>query len=82
MNYPKNKLDVKILMEEKDKETIEEAHNLGLFGEPKKRAESIPNEEYRNFLEVFDPIIVPEADITTKPRACNYGLLRAQANTA
>jgi glycosyltransferase XagB len=77
MNYPKDKMDVKILMEEKDQETLEEAHSLGLFGEPKRMAEGIPKEEYREFLEIFDPVVIPEADITTKPRACNYGLQRA-----
>jgi hypothetical protein len=78
MDYPKRKLDVKILIEEKDEETLEEARSLGLFGEPKRLAEGIPAEDYREFLEVFDPVIIPEADITTKPRACNYGLLRAK----
>ncbi|MCW4005408.1 MAG: glycosyltransferase [Candidatus Bathyarchaeota archaeon] len=78
MNYPNEKLDVKILMEEKDKETIQEAKDLGLFGEPKKRAQGIPTEEYRRFLTTFDPVVIPMADITTKPRACNYGLIRAK----
>ncbi len=77
MNYPKDKLDVKLLMEEKDEETLQEARKLGLFGEPGAFIEGIPPAEYRSFLKVFDPIVVPEADITTKPRACNYGLLRA-----
>ena len=78
MNYPKDKLDVKILMEEKDEGTLQEAHDLGLFGEPKHLVEGIPVDEYREFLQVFDPVVVPEADITTKPRACNYGLQRAR----
>jgi glycosyltransferase XagB len=78
MDYPKNKLDVKILIEEKDEETLEEAKSLGLFGEPKEMVKGIPAEEYREFLKVFDPVVIPQADITTKPRACNYGLLRAK----
>ncbi len=78
MDYPKNKLDVKILMEEKDEETLQEARSLGLFGDPKNRVEGIPLEEYREFLKVFDPVVIPQADITTKPRACNYGLQRAK----
>ena len=78
MDYPKSKLDVKILMEEKDEETLEEARNLGLFGELKRRVNGIPADEYREFLKVFDPVVIPQADITTKPRACNYGLLRAR----
>ena len=36
LNYPKNKLDIKILMEERDQETINEAKALGLFGSPTK----------------------------------------------
>lgn len=78
LNYPKDKLDIKILMEEKDEETINEAKLLGLFGSPKKMVEGIPEEEYTDFLKLFDPIIIPTAKVTTKPRACNYGLLRAK----
>ncbi len=78
LNYPQNKLDIKILMEEKDEETINEAKALGLFGSPTKMVEGVPFEEYPEFLELFDPIIVPQAKVTTKPRACNYGLLRAK----
>jgi cellulose synthase/poly-beta-1,6-N-acetylglucosamine synthase-like glycosyltransferase len=78
LNYPKDKLDIKILMEEGDKETINEAKLLGLFGSTKKMVEGIPRDEYSAFLKLFDPIIVPAAQITTKPRACNYGLLRAK----
>jgi cellulose synthase/poly-beta-1,6-N-acetylglucosamine synthase-like glycosyltransferase len=78
MEYPKEKLDVKILIEEKDNETLEEAKKLGLFGDPEKNVEAIPTENYREFLKVFDPVVIPRADITTKPRACNYGLHRAK----
>jgi hypothetical protein len=78
MDYPKDKLDVKILMEEKDEETLREAKALGLFGKPEKFVDGIPKERYLDFLKVFEPVIVPVADITTKPRACNYGLLRAK----
>ena len=78
MNYPKNKLDIKVLMEEKDEETINEAKLLGLFGSPKKMVEGIPREEYTDFLKLFDPIVIPSAKVTTKPRACNYGLIRAK----
>ncbi len=77
LNYPKNKLDVKILMEEKDHETLSEARKIGLFGSPTKFIEGIPNGEYGNFLKIFDPVVVPCGKITTKPRACNYGLMRA-----
>ncbi len=78
MDYPKDKLDVKILMEEKDEETLDEAKKLGLFGEPTTFVEGIPAENYREFLKFFEPVVIPVADITTKPRACNYGLLRAK----
>ena len=78
LNYPKSKLDIKILMEERDQETINEAKALGLFGSPTKMAEGIPKEEYAEFLKLFDPIVIPGAKVTTKPRACNYGLLRAK----
>jgi cellulose synthase/poly-beta-1,6-N-acetylglucosamine synthase-like glycosyltransferase len=80
LNYPGNKLDIKILMEEKDQETINEARLLGLFGSPKKFAEGIPKKDYNEFLKLFDPIIIPTEKITTKPRACNYGLLRAKGD--
>ena len=73
-----SKLDIKILMEERDQETINEAKALVLFGSPTKMAEGIPLEEYGEFLKLFDPIIIPGAKVTTKPRACNYGLLRAK----
>jgi glycosyltransferase XagB len=78
LNYPKNKLDIKILMEENDEETLKEAKLLGLFGEPQKMVEGIPKKEYAEFLKLFDPIVIPSAKVTTKPRACNYGLLRAK----
>ena len=78
LNYPKDKLDIKILMEEKDGETINEAKLLGLFGSPKKMVDGIPSNEYPHFLKLFDPVIIPSAKVTTKPRACNYGLLRAK----
>lgn len=78
LNYPKEKLDIKILMEEKDDETINESKMLGPFGSPRKKVEGIPDEEYNKFLKIFDPIVIPTAKITTKPRACNYGLLRAK----
>ena len=67
LNYPKSKLDIKILMEENDSETINEARQLGLFGSPKKKVEGIPKEEYCEFLKIFDPVIIPAAVVTTRP---------------
>jgi cellulose synthase/poly-beta-1,6-N-acetylglucosamine synthase-like glycosyltransferase len=80
IDYPKEKLDVKILFEEKDEETLSEARRLGLFGNPQVRLAHIAPKLYRNFLKIFDPILVPEGQITTKPRACNYGLIRAKGD--
>jgi len=157
IDYPHEKLDVKILMEEKDMETINEAKRLGLFGKPetviapiipaKQRTKpirinslepsmrvidgdantvgalesvkatngdnsglvlavkcnggetvEIPESfvdsvhdvvllkgkldelmaQYLDSLKVFDAVVVPDAEIKTKPRACNYGLQRAK----
>jgi cellulose synthase/poly-beta-1,6-N-acetylglucosamine synthase-like glycosyltransferase len=78
MNYPKNKLDVKILMEERDEETLREARRLGLFGRPETVIQPMTKEQYMEFLKIFDAVVVPDAGITTKPRACNFGLLRAK----
>jgi cellulose synthase/poly-beta-1,6-N-acetylglucosamine synthase-like glycosyltransferase len=65
-------------MEENDEETLSEAKQLGLFGAPQKMVEGVPNKEYAEFLKLFDPIVIPSAKVTTKPRACNYGLLSAK----
>jgi hypothetical protein len=157
IDYPHEKLDVKILMEETDTETIDEAKRLGLFGKPetviapiipvKQRTKpirmnslepsmrvidgdantvgalesvkattgdnsglvltvkcnggetmEIPESfvdsaddvillrgkldelmaQYLDSLKVFDAVVVPDAEIKTKPRACNYGLQRAK----
>jgi len=154
LDYPRERLDVKILMEEKDEETIREAQRLGLFGKPETLIPTIMNSEmtrpplplnlvsckkvvdanadvigtvenitssdghtqlltvkreggetiliperfiqsakdvvrltdgldeiiaqYQESLKIFDPVVVPDAEIKTKPRACNFGLLRAK----
>ena len=158
IDYPHEKLDVKILMEEKDSETINEAKRLGLFGNPRtviapitavKLSRTKPSRmnrleprmrvidgdantvgtlesvkatgggnsgvvltvkcnggeiveipesfvdsaddvvllkgkldelvtQYLDSLKVFDAVVVPDAEIRTKPRACNYGLQRAK----
>ncbi|MEI6294199.1 MAG: glycosyltransferase family 2 protein, partial [Methanomicrobiales archaeon] len=78
LDYPKNKLDVKLLMEEEDEETLGEARSLGLFGSIEKIIEPMNEAEYREFLKIFDPVIIPKAEIRTKPRACTYGLYRAK----
>ncbi|AZV55411.1 glycosyltransferase family 2 protein [Clostridium sp. AWRP] len=59
MDYPQYKLDVCILLEKDDVETIEVVKNMDL-----------PN-NYR-------AMIVPTCKPKTKPKACNYGLIRAK----
>jgi cellulose synthase/poly-beta-1,6-N-acetylglucosamine synthase-like glycosyltransferase len=78
LDYPKDKLDVKLLLEEVDTETIAEAERLGLFGNPRAIIPPMTLEEYHVFLRIFDPVLIPDADIRTKPRACNQGLYRAK----
>lgn len=58
LDYPQHKLDVCILLEEDDIETIEVVQKLDL-----------PS-NYR-------PMIVPTCQPKTKPKACNYGLIRS-----
>ncbi|MCZ7572147.1 MAG: glycosyltransferase [Ardenticatenaceae bacterium] len=59
LNYPLAKLDIKLLMEENDPETIRAAQGLNLP----------PN---------FEHVIVPDSIPKTKPKACNYGLIKAR----
>ncbi|WP_233096128.1 glycosyltransferase [Alicyclobacillus sp. SO9] len=59
LQYPKDRLDVKLLLEEDDEETIQIA-----------KASKLPN-----FIEM---VIVPSSEPKTKPKACNYGLMRAR----
>jgi glycosyltransferase XagB len=66
LDYPKSKLDIKLLMEEKDTETISAAKKLGVFNGKGTDAYAI------------DPIIVSGDIIRTKARACNYGLQTAK----
>lgn len=76
LDYPHNKLDIKIIMEEDDEETIQAAKKLGLVagdtkkGEGESKVANLPKES-------LDVVIVPGADIKTKPRACNFALKRA-----
>jgi glycosyltransferase XagB len=78
LDYPKDKLDVKILLEEKDSETIEAAKRIGLIGDPEVIIEGMTLLEYKEFTKIFDITIVPDGPIKTKPRACNFGLYRAR----
>ncbi|MVB09928.1 Glycosyltransferase like family 2 [Caprobacter fermentans] len=63
MDYPSYKLDVRVLLEEDDLQTIEAVRAIQKSGD-------IPFE--------FSPIIVPKSQPQTKPKACNYGLLQAR----
>lgn len=58
-DYPQYKLDVCILLEKDDTETLEVLNNMKL------------PENYRI-------MIVPDCKPKTKPKACNYGLIRAK----
>lgn len=59
LDYPKSKLDVRLLIEEDDIETIE------LLREMKLPA-------------YYTTLVVPDGLPKTKPKACNYGLIRAR----
>lgn len=61
MDYPKYKLDVLILLEENDQETIDVIRSMKL-----------PS--------YFNPVVVPASKPQTKPKACNYGLLKAKGD--
>jgi cellulose synthase/poly-beta-1,6-N-acetylglucosamine synthase-like glycosyltransferase len=58
LDYPQTKLDVRLLCEADDDETIEAIRAL----------DPPPH---------FKLVIVPESQPRTKPKACNYGILRA-----
>ena len=63
MDYPKYKLDVRILLEEDDKETITAVKKLLQSEKAGIRASAV---------------LVPKSQPQTKPKACNYGLLQAK----
>jgi cellulose synthase/poly-beta-1,6-N-acetylglucosamine synthase-like glycosyltransferase len=59
LDYPHEKLDVKLLLEEDDEETINAVRSIELS-------------------EIYEVIVVPDAQPKTKPKACNHGLKRAK----
>ena len=61
LDYPRTKLDVKLLLEEDDEETIASVRAAALGPQ-------------------FDVVVVPDSHPKTKPKACNYGLLRARGD--
>ncbi len=63
LDYPQYKLDVCILLEEDDVETIAALKEIDL-----------PH--------FFTPMIVPASQPRTKPKACNYGLIRSRGEYA
>lgn len=61
LDYPAEKLDIKLILEEIDAETIAAARSL-------------------NLEDRFEILIVPDSDVRTKPRACNYALKFARGD--
>ena len=59
LDYPKHKLDIRILLEEDDDETLRAFKKIG-----------VPSN--------YTLIVVPATEPHTKPKACNYGLIRAR----
>lgn len=59
LDYPKHKLDIRLLLEEDDTEVVAYAKSLDL-----------PS--------YYTIIVVPDRQPKTKPKACNYGLIRAR----
>jgi glycosyltransferase XagB len=59
LDYPKDKLQVLLLLERDDEVTISRANNL-------------------NLPSYFEIIEVPRSQPKTKPKACNYGLIKAK----
>lgn len=61
LDYPKDKLQVMLLLEADDQETIDQVQRY-------------------NLPEYFEVVVVPHSQPKTKPKACNYGLLRASGD--
>ncbi len=61
LDWPKDKLDVILLLEEDDSSTLEAAHSM-----------SLP--------PFVRPLVVPNSQPKTKPKACNYGLSYARGD--
>lgn len=70
LDYPISKLEIKILLEEDDTETIAAARAMGLFFESDQPYKPGQMNEY--FEQSIEAIVCPKADVKTKPRACNY----------
>jgi glycosyltransferase XagB len=59
IDYPKDKLQVMLLLEEDDQETVQKAREF-------------------NLPSYFEIVVVPHSKPKTKPKACNYGILKAR----
>lgn len=66
--YPKDKIQILILVEANDSETSKEATRLAL------------SSEFSNHFGELRVINVPKGDIQTKPRACNVGIHYARGD--
>lgn len=74
LDYPREKLDIKIVLEEGDHETIEVARKLNL----QKSLKDSPNKA--SSLWEYEVLIAPKSSIRTKPRVLNYGLKKAKGD--
>ena len=61
LDYPTEKLDVMLLLEEDDGETVAAAQAMDLPGH-------------------IRPVVVPDSEPKTKPKACNYGLFTCDSD--
>ncbi|MFI9504375.1 glycosyltransferase [Nocardia sp. NPDC052566] len=61
LNYPRDKMQVLLLLEEDDDPTIDAARAAGIGGA----------------IDYVTMVLVPEAQPRTKPKACNYGMFLA-----
>lgn len=61
LDYPEHKLDIRVLLEEDDLETLEAFQKFDLP----------PS---------YTLLVVPDSQPHTKPKACNYGLIRARGD--
>jgi len=77
LDYPKEKLDVKLLVEEFDDDTISAVRKYGLLGKGTETINNLPRKAHDELIKMFDVVVIPDSPIKTKPRACNYGLYRA-----
>ena len=65
LEYPKDKLDIKIIVDVDDIPTITALKKIGV---------GLSSNDASKKSQILDLVIVPESDIATKPRVCNYAL--------